>query len=122
MASTKPYKFSYGEQINQYTSYNYTANLALNTVASLTVPSLSNIDQGVIAVITCRTPNDTFIAVSVNSTPEIPVSSTFALSNCELINNVNIMKKRVESGDVLSFISSADNTYVGVSFYTANSF
>jgi|SRR5690606_17401710 len=122
MSSTKPYKFSYGEQINQYTSYNYSAKLLANTVASITVPYLSNINEGIIAIMTCRAENDSFVSVACNETPSVPSSSTFSQMPGEMFNEQNIIRKRVSPGDILNFISNTNDTYVGVSFYSGNSF
>jgi hypothetical protein len=121
MASSKQYKFSYGEQINQYTPDNYSAVIS-TTVSTLTVPYLSSLDAGIIAVITCRALNDRFISVACNATPIVPTSSTFSSNNGLMIDSNGILKTRVKPGDVLSFIASASGTYVCVAFYTADSF
>lgn len=126
MASSKPYKFSYGEQINQFSPYNYTAILTANTISSLTVPYISNSD--LVAVITVRRSlsANTYVSVTVDGTDpsNAPSSNSTFNSNYGYLMSVNLNTVNfiVKAGDVIKIKSNTTGTYVCITFYTSYSF
>lgn len=127
MSSSKPYKFSYGEQINQFTSYIYSAKLETDTVSTLIVPNISNCS--IVAVINTRSEisPDSYISVTLDGTDPSVIASATSTFNPDfgfLINTNNHSSLfMVKSGDEIKFITNLVNEpYISVCFYTAESF
>jgi hypothetical protein len=111
--------FSMTRDINGYNGFGVTFSssqwqvlLSTSVISSLTVPTTSEPTYKNVMAIFSFTPGAS-VWVSVNGTPTIPASGTFAQCESEL----NPAGRLVMPGDVLSFITSDIADQVGVTFY-----
>lgn len=102
----------YNAYAPQFPTDIFTATLTTGTPHSLTVPS--NFPQFVMYV---RVQPNGWCWVSRTATAAVPAGATFASSQSEMITGTIEYKRVVNSGDVISFITSNATCDVSVSLF-----
>lgn len=96
----------------QFATDAYTATLASNTEATITVPS-----NHAVWIMYVKMDPQVACWVSINDTAAVPAGSTFAASSSSLAVGTIEFKRTVYAGDVIHFISSFEDCDIGVEFY-----
>lgn len=110
-------KFSMIRDINGYNGFglpftkdNYSATLAQNTATPMTVPD-NGIFKNWLAIFSYQ--DGATVWVTNNFTATAPSSSSFSISHSQL----KPIARKVEPGDILSFLTTDTASQVEVSFY-----
>ena len=105
----------------QFSDLKYSATLAANTEATLTVPSKGSMGAALdtvnkfIAVIQVKANISVWLAM--NATAAVPAGATFALTTSDLIIGGEYYGVEVKAGEVMHFITPTASTEVMVKFY-----
>lgn len=118
---TTKYQYSTGERIQYLFPNKYSAILQANGEDTITVPKVSasgytiqSSSGEMIAEIVVN--DDANVWMALDKTAVIP-TSTFAVTDSELIPIRQLFKRIVCSGQVLHFITADDETNISVNFY-----
>jgi hypothetical protein len=120
-------KFSMTRDINGYNGFGletsdikYNAALAATTATTVTAPSSASIGGCMqttttkwLMIMTYSTPGQTWVAFN-GATAAFPVGTSFAATSSEL----DPPARTVDSGEVISFITSTAGNSVGIAFYS----
>lgn len=96
-----------------FSNLKFSANLAVTTDTTLTVPGISPRYK---AIIKCEQAGVVWVAN--NAVAAAPAGASFASTTSELITEDNTLNREVKAGDVLHFFSTAANVEVSVVFYS----
>ena len=117
------YNFSTGELIQDFSKniVKYSGSLTSGVAQSLTVPyfgAVGGLQSKIVVVVNVMRSPSADVWVSNNNTA-VGGSGAFATTNSILVPASGTMIKIVNTGDVLSFISSVTGIQIGVEFYQA---
>lgn len=96
---------------SRFSNLKYNAALAATTDTSLTVPGNAPSYKALM-----KTSSTGIVWVSINAAAAVPVGTTFALTNSELLNGEGLCRE-VKAGDVLHFFTATATTPISVVFF-----